>query len=144
MGKRRAKAWECAQTERNLFKRIWKTKNIRGEKLEIQIEAAMPCKKKNPSHSSFQETEARLRVPDKISKTKHACRVESDKSTRQGMEPTFQRGHEDHIAAKGENSLNHYISVHKFIPKKKAMRSLWEGCVSPRGNTPHSAGAQWI
>ena len=65
------------------------------------MEVAMPRKKKNPSHSSFPETEARLRVPDKISKTKHACIVESHKSTRRLMEPTFQRGHEDHIAAKG-------------------------------------------
>ena len=51
----------------------------------------MPRKKKNPSHSSFQETEARLRVPDKISKTKHAWKVESRKSTRQRMEPTFSK-----------------------------------------------------
>ena len=79
------------------------TFNNSRKKLDIQMEAAMPCKKKNPSHSSFQETEARLRVPDKISKTKHACIVESQKSTRQRMEPTFQRGHEDHIAAKGAN-----------------------------------------
>ena len=39
------------------------------------------------------------------------------------MEPTFQRVHEDHIAAKGENYLNHYISVQKFFPMKKATRS---------------------
>ena len=32
------------------------------------------------------------------------------------MEPTLQKGHEDHIAAKGENSMNHENLIHKFIP----------------------------
>ena len=29
---------------------------------------------------------------------------------------------EDHIAGKGENSLQHYILVHKFIPMPQAMK----------------------
>ena len=29
--------------------------------------------------------------------------------------------HEDHIAGKGENSLQHYNLVHKFIPMPQAM-----------------------
>ena len=31
--------------------------------------------------------------------------------------------HEDHIAGKGENSLQHYNSVHKFIPMPQAMKN---------------------
>ena len=30
--------------------------------------------------------------------------------------------HEDHIAGKGENSLQHYSLVHKFIPMPQAMK----------------------
>ena len=30
--------------------------------------------------------------------------------------------HEDHIAGKGQNSLQHYILVHKFIPMPQAMK----------------------
>ena len=30
--------------------------------------------------------------------------------------------HEDHIAGKGENSLQHYNLVHKFIPMPQAMK----------------------
>ena len=32
--------------------------------------------------------------------------------------------HEDHIAGKGENSLQHYNLVHKFIPMPQAMKML--------------------
>ena len=30
--------------------------------------------------------------------------------------------HQDHIAGKGENSLQHYILVHKFVPMPQAMK----------------------
>ena len=30
--------------------------------------------------------------------------------------------HEDHIAGKGDNSLQHYNLVHKFIPMPQAMK----------------------
>ena len=30
--------------------------------------------------------------------------------------------HEDHFAGKGENSLQHYNLVHKFIPMPQAMK----------------------
>ena len=86
------------------------------------MEAATPCKKKDPSQPSFQATGAGLGAPNKVPKTKHACAVESHESTRQRMEPTLQRGHEDHIAARGENSMNHYSLAHELIPMQKAMR----------------------
>ena len=38
------------------------------------------------------------------------------------MEGTIHEGHEDHIAGKGMNSLNHYNLVHKYIPMPLAMK----------------------
>ena len=38
------------------------------------------------------------------------------------LEGLPQRYHEDHIAAKGINSLSHYNLVHKFIPMPDAMK----------------------
>ena len=38
------------------------------------------------------------------------------------MEESLPNYHEDHIAGKGENSLQHYNLVHKFIPMPQAMK----------------------
>ena len=35
---------------------------------------------------------------------------------------TLHKGHEDHLARKGINSLNHYNLVHKFVPVPQAMK----------------------
>ena len=37
-------------------------------------------------------------------------------------ETRYHQNHEDHIAGKGENSLQHYNLVHKFIPMPQAMK----------------------
>ena len=39
-----------------------------------------------------------------------------NQSTRMRMGNSTPSNHEDHIAGKGENSLQHYNLVHKFIP----------------------------
>ena len=96
-------------------------KNAR-RKLEVHMEAAIPRKKKIPSQLCFQETLAWLGAPNTILKTMYACVVESHESTRQKMESALQRGHVDHIAAKGENSIDHCNLVNKFIPVQKAMK----------------------
>ena len=54
-------------------------------------------------------------------KTKLACILEADESTRMRMGNSTPSNHEDHIAGKGENSLQHYNLVHKFIPMPQAM-----------------------
>ena len=59
--------------------------------------------------------------PTKI-KTKLACILEASESTRLRMVNSEPPNHEDHIAGKGENSLQHYNLVHKFIPMPQAMR----------------------
>ena len=61
--------------------------------------------------------------PTKL-KTKLACILEADESTRMRMGNSIPHHHEDHIAGKGENSLQHYNLVHKFIPIPQAMKFL--------------------
>ena len=57
-------------------------------------------------------------------KTKLACILEADESKRMRMGNSIPHHHEDHIAGKGENSLQHYNLVHKFIPLPQAMKIL--------------------
>ena len=43
-------------------------------------------------------------------------------STRMRMEESLPNHHEDHIAGKGDNSLQHFSLVHKFIPMPQAVK----------------------
>ena len=55
-------------------------------------------------------------------KTKLACILEADESTRMRMGNSIPHHHEDLIAGKGENSSQHYNLVHKFIPMPQALK----------------------
>ena len=55
-------------------------------------------------------------------KTRLACILEADESTRLRMGESLPNHHEDHVAGKGDNSLQHYNLVHKFIPMPQAMK----------------------
>ena len=55
-------------------------------------------------------------------KTKLACTLEADESTRMRMGNSIPHYHQDHIAGKGDKSLQHYNLVHKFIPMPQAMK----------------------
>ena len=92
------------------FKEI--IKNAR-RKLETPVAPAMPCKtcKKN------KHGEARSKTND--FKSKFACILEASESTRMRMEESLPKHHEDHIAGRGDNSLQHYNLVHKFIILKQ-------------------------
>ena len=59
--------------------------------------------------------------PTKL-KTKLACILEADESTRMRMGNSIPHHHEDHIAGKGDKSLQHYNLVHKFILMPQAMK----------------------
>ena len=87
-------------------------KNAR-KKLETSVAPAMPCKilKKNCGSDGS----------NKI-KTKLACILETDESTRMRMGNSIPHYHQDHIAGKGKNSLQHYNLVHKSIPMPQAMK----------------------
>ena len=87
--------------------------NVR-RKFEVPMPAAMPCKSKGVQYSETCRTSG-------IRQTKYACIVEAGASTRKRMEGTLHKGHEDHFAGRGINSLNHYNLVHKCIPVIQAM-----------------------
>ena len=86
-------------------------KNAR-KKLETSVAPAMPCKITKNCGSG---------VSNKI-QTKLACILEANESTRMHMGNSIPQHHEDHIAGKGENSLQHYNLDHKFIPMPQAMK----------------------
>ena len=48
--------------------------------------------------------------------------MEASESTRLHMGESSPNYHEDHIAGKGNNSLQHYSLVHTFIPMPQAMK----------------------
>ena len=54
--------------------------------------------------------------------TKLACILEADASTRMRMGISIPYYHQDHVAGKGENSLQHYNFVHKFILMPQALK----------------------
>ena len=97
-------------------------KNAR-RKLEIPMPATMPCK--TPINSSGETYRG-------IGKTKYACVVEADESTRIRLEGVPHRYHEDHIAAEGRNSPSHYNLAHKFIPMLKHKNTGCDGCSGKR------------
>ena len=82
-------------------------------KFEIPIPAAMLCK--TPVNC---RGETCRNIWE--NKTKYACIVDADESLRIRLEGVPHRYHEDHIAAKGINSLSHCNLVHKFIPMSQA------------------------
>ena len=84
------------------FKEI--IKNAR-KKLETPMAPAMPCKTSKNSQNCGNG--------DKSNKTK-------SKLARMGN--SIPHYHEDHIAGKGDNSLQHYNLVHKFIPMPQALK----------------------
>ena len=82
------------------------------KKLETSVAPVLPCKIMKNCGSDG----------SKKSKTKLACILEADESTRMRMGNSIPHYHQDHIAGKGENSLQHYNLVHKFIPMPQAMK----------------------
>ena len=90
-------------------------KNAR-KKLETPMAPAMPCKRSKKSKHG------KTRGKTNEFKSKLACILEASESTRLRMGESLPNHHEDHIAAKGDNSLQHYNLVHKFIPMPQAMK----------------------
>ena len=82
-------------------------------KLEVPMPAAMLC---TTRREEYRET---CRGKENC-KTKYACNVEADESTRKRLKGTLHKGHDDHFAGRGVSSLNHYNLVHKFIPMPQA------------------------
>ena len=88
-------------------------RTMKNARRNLDIPTAMPCKT---------PTNGRRETSRSIGKhkTNYACVVDADESMRIRLEGVPQRYHEDHIAAKGINSLSHYNLVHKFVPMLQA------------------------
>ena len=86
------------------------------KKLETLVAPAMPCK----TSKKGKHWETRGITND--FKSKFACILEASESTRLRMEESLPTYHEDHISGKGDNSLQHYNLVHKFIPMLQPMK----------------------
>ena len=97
-------------------------KNAR-KKLEMSVPPAMPCTISNHCGSG---------ASNKI-QTKLACILEAGESTRMRIGNSIPHHHEDHIAGKGENSLQHNNLVHKFIPMPQAMKNSCSESSSGQG-----------
>ena len=85
-------------------------------KMETPVAPAMPCNiSKNNQNCGSSDKSNEI-------KSKLACILEASESTRLRMEESLPNHHEDHPAGKGDNSLQHYNLVHKFIPAPQAMK----------------------
>ena len=90
-------------------------KNARNN-LETPMAPALPCK------TSKEQSAWVTRSKTNEIKSKLACILEASESTRLRMGESLPNHHEDHIAAKGDNSLQHFNFVHKFILVLQAMK----------------------
>ena len=100
----------------------WRTRSSKKplgmpeRKLETPMAPAMPYKTCKKSKNG------KFRSKTNDFRSKFACILEANESTRMRMEEPLPNYHEDHIAGRGENSLQHYNLVHKFIPMPQAMK----------------------
>ena len=90
-------------------------KNTR-KKLETPIAPAMPCKISKNNQNWL------TRGKSNEIKSKLTCILGASESTRLRMGESLPNHHEDHVAGKGDNSLQHYKMVHKFIPMHQVMK----------------------
>ena len=90
-------------------------KNAR-KKLETPVAPAMPCKISKNSQNWV------TRGKSNEIKSKLACILEASESTRMRMGNSIPHHHQNHIAGKGDSSLQHYNLVPKFIPLPQAMK----------------------
>ena len=84
--------------------------------MEIPVAPAMLCKTCKKSKNG------KTRSKTNDFKSIFACILEASESARLRMEESLPNYHEDHIAGRGDNSLQHHNLVHKFIPMPRAMK----------------------
>ena len=77
---------------------------------------AMPCK----IYTKNKHGETRSKTND--FKSRSAWILDASESARLRTEESLPKYHEDHIAGKWDNSLQHYNLVHKFIPMPQAVK----------------------
>ena len=84
------------------------------------MESPMLCKM-GTKKRSMKLREFAKETTESNKKTKHACIVEAQESTRKRLESTLPRNHEDQIAEKEFKSISHCNLVHEFVPMPQAM-----------------------
>ena len=97
-------------------------KNAR-KKLEILMEAEMPCKTVNKE--VLKEAAGILSESDESSKNPKRQSMHASwklMNPRESVWNPLSKDHEDHIAGKGYNSISHQKLVHKFLPMRQAMK----------------------
>ena len=118
----KTKARWCKKKSRGIYfidpedKEFKETIRNARKKLDTPTAPAMPCK------TSKKSKKGEIRSKTNDFKSKFACILEASESTRLRMEESLPNYHEDHIAGRGDNSLQHYNLVHKFIPMPQAMK----------------------
>ena len=108
---RKDSSWQRTKTAREFISSTQRIRNSRKpsrnarKKLETSLAPAMPCKIMKNCGSGGSDK----------NKTKLACVLEANVSTRMSMGNSPPSNHEDHIAGKAEHSLQHYNLVHNFF-----------------------------
>ena len=109
MGERETEARQCQKAEGYFYS---STQTIQSSKKNQKMRGESWKSRQNLLCLQDGNLET-LRLKDNC-KSKCACIVEASESTRMRMEGTLTKNHEDHIAGKGENSLQHYNLVHQI------------------------------
>ena len=122
MSYRETKARQCQIIERNILH--W-TKRWR-----IQARNGSSSEKVGSSDASSNALrnidKEQWRIQRNIGKrkTKYACVVDADESTRPRLEGAGHKPHQYHIPARRTNSMTHRCLVHKFIQMPKALKTF--------------------
>ena len=97
---------------------------------------AMPCKlgknNKKCGNGEYNKVNSKL-----------ACILEASESTRLRMGESLPKYHEDHIAGKGNNSLQDYNMVHKFIPMPQARKNSSTKAAANQEWEKHEKKSAW-
>ena len=100
----------------SLTRRTWSSrKSLRMQEENWKHQWLQPCLATLARKTSMERPVARLMISDL-----NLCILEASESTRMRVEESLPIYHEDHIARKGDNSLQHYNLVHTFTPIRQA------------------------
>ena len=101
-------------------------------KLKIPMPAAMPFKIRIKNSGETHRNVGKR-------KTKYACVVDADDSTRRRLEGAGHNPNQDYITAKGTNSIKHCTLVHKFILVPHAQKKIQMQRMGKTGENPGMA-----
>ena len=108
---------------------IKKPSKTQGESWKLQWRRQCFARTGQRNSPAFRKLKRRVVNPTRFQRTKHACIVEAHESTRQRLESSLPKDHEDHIAGKRYNSMTHYNLVTRTMgsPRHAKNRRTREG-----------------